>query len=123
MADPEGDIDSILSDHREQVRKNIRERIANQSKPKFKIAYAVGLVVPLLVGVLVWWIMQPPPSPPGQPLRTDRSEVIGNWVSISSHKKGKAFGISFKEDGTCVVFNSDGDCWSGDFQWLGKRDQ
>ena len=111
VADSEQGTDATTSDHREQVRKNIRERIAKQGRPKLNIAYAAGLVVPVLGGVLLWWILQLPSS------RTNRTDVIGSWVQVPSQKTGKAYGISFREDGTCVVFNSDGDCWSGDYRW------
>lgn len=112
MTEPEDDLELILSDYREQLRRDFRERSANRSAPLFKVAYAGWAVMLLVVSVWVWWIMQP------SPLRTDRNEVIGNWGLIPSQEKAAAFGISFKEDGTCVVFNSDGDCWSGDFQWF-----
>ena len=120
--DPEEDIDSILSDHREQVRKNIREKIANKgSRPRFKpnvnLVTAGILVASLSVAALAaWWILQPPATSPN----TDRTKLIGSWVSIPSHKEGMAFGIAFREDGTCVVFNSNGDCWTGEFEWLGN---
>lgn len=115
LAAPEDDIDLILSDHRDRVQQNVRDRISSRSKNskfQFKTSYAGWLVVPLLVGLLAWWLMQP------QGPRTDLSEAIGDWVLIPTQNEGTAFGISFREDGTCVVFNSNGDCWSGDFQWF-----
>ena len=111
LSDFSEDIDSILHDHRRSARKNARSANEKPSKPTFKFAYAIGSVTLILLGVLGWWILRPA-------TRTDRNEVIGSWVRIPSHAEGQAFGIAFNEDGTCVVFNSGGSCWSGEFEWL-----
>ena len=110
LTDPQDDLDTILTQHRKLVRKDVRKRIAKKGNSKFKIAYVGGLVTSLLVCAIVWWLQSPSWG-------TNRNEVLGDWALIASHKESKSFGISFKEDGTCVVFNSDGNCWSGDFEW------
>ena len=113
LADPEDDIDAILSSHREQARRNVQDKLANQAKPKHKIAIAVGVsVLLLLIMILVWWSVRS--SVP----QTGPDDVAGSWVRIPSKKTGTSFGISFDEDGSCVVFNSNGDCWTGNYEWF-----
>lgn len=51
-----------------------------------------------------------------------RAEAIGDWAGVSSDYGEPSFGISFREDGRCVVFNLQGTSWSGDFVWAQRND-
>lgn len=47
--------------------------------------------------------------------------IVGDWTSVDesvSGESGPAIGISFRSDGTCVLFNPDGESWSGDYEWI-----
>ncbi|MEM8671246.1 MAG: hypothetical protein AAGG48_27235 [Planctomycetota bacterium] len=110
---PDGDIDAIVDDHRAKVRKNIRKNIAKKSESQLKIVYTAAIVaaVLLVIGGLAWWISLPPAA------KTVQSKAVGNWVLIPNQNGGTAFGVSFKDDGTCVVVNANGRCWYGNYQW------
>ncbi len=48
-------------------------------------------------------------------------EILGDW--IGGGKAGiPVFGLSFREDGSCVIFNTQGECWSGDYAWATRSD-
>ncbi len=51
-----------------------------------------------------------------------RDEAIGDWVCMPSDNGELSFGISLRADGRCVIFNMRGASWSGDFDWVQRRD-
>ncbi len=50
--------------------------------------------------------------------------VIGQWIEITdgNTEVTSKLAVSFRADGGCVVFNSRGDCWAGDYLWTNRRD-
>ena len=99
-----------------------------RQKLSFPTQLDVGAValrlVPLLVSLLLligsgtaYWYWQSLPM--------SRTQVLGDWIERSddgSESHLPRFGISFKENGDCVIFNPAGNSWSGKFQWAERRD-
>ena len=46
---------------------------------------------------------------------TRQEHVIGEWISDDN-----LFAIAFKEDGTCVCFNTTGKSWTGQYEWTDR---
>ena len=46
-------------------------------------------------------------------LGLQQEKVIGDWIANDS-----SYGVSFKSDGTCVVFDTRSDSWTGDYDWI-----
>ncbi|WP_442510104.1 hypothetical protein SH528x_001710 [Novipirellula sp. SH528] len=47
-----------------------------------------------------------------------RERVIGDWVQVGSENgETHSLAISFRPDATCVIFDTHGDSWTGDFSW------
>lgn len=60
-----------------------------------------------------------------QNMPMSRAQVLGEWIDSSGSDTADfqpQFGIAFGEDGSCVIFNVNGDCWSGSFEWLARKD-
>lgn len=48
----------------------------------------------------------------------DPEQVIGNWIGVTPESsEHPPFGLSLRSDGRCVIFNTTGDCWTGDYIW------
>ena len=45
-----------------------------------------------------------------------QEHIIGSWIASD-----QTFAISFNEDGTCVCFNINGKSWSGEYEWVERR--
>jgi len=59
-------------------------------------------------------------------LSMQRTQLLGEWIGNSPSRDGGTpfqFGIAFRPDGHCVVFNPTGASWTGDFQWIERIDQ
>lgn len=52
----------------------------------------------------------------------ERAEVIGQWIANDQQHGSPRFGVAFRADGTCTIFNVGGDSWSGDFIWSARAD-
>lgn len=50
-----------------------------------------------------------------------RDAVLGQWIANSDNGQPPRFGIAFRADGTCTIFNMIGDSWTGDYQWSARR--
>lgn len=50
-----------------------------------------------------------------------RAAVVGQWIANSEEGQAPRFGIAFREDGTCTIFNMVGDSWTGDYEWSSRR--
>ena len=46
-----------------------------------------------------------------------RDVSLGDWVVPSGDETECHSGLSLRSDGRCVVFNSKGPCWTGEFRW------
>ncbi len=60
----------------------------------------------------------------GRPMQ--REQVIGEWVVVAAGKNDhteSSFGISFRKNGNCVIFNPSRDSWSGDYAWVDREDE
>ncbi|MGB7347940.1 MAG: hypothetical protein WBD20_27190 [Pirellulaceae bacterium] len=40
-------------------------------------------------------------------------QIIGSWIADDN-----SFSITFRDDGNIVVFNTDGNSWSGEYEWI-----
>ena len=49
-------------------------------------------------------------------LGLQREQVIGDWIVMRSSDEA-ALGLSLRQDGECVIFNTSGHSWTGDFVW------
>jgi hypothetical protein len=53
----------------------------------------------------------------------DREQVIGDWIGVAAEpSEYPPFGLSLRADGQCVVFNTGGDSWTGDYVWEERSD-
>ncbi len=102
--------DLSLSEYNQQWRTSLRKG-SKLRLPKIRAKY-IGLVVVPMAVALIWALWEPSSMA--------REELIGDWVDASAGVES-SFGISFKEDGTCVVFHTHGRSWSGDFQWIDTK--
>lgn len=50
-----------------------------------------------------------------------RDAVLGQWIADSEDGQPPRFGIAFREDGTCTIFNVIGESWTGDYQWKSRQ--
>ncbi len=51
-----------------------------------------------------------------------RNSMLGEWIGSIDDTSEPSFGIAFHDNNQCVIVNTTGDCWSGDFEWLERSD-
>lgn len=53
-----------------------------------------------------------------------RGQVIGDWIAVSTSGDAgdSSFAISLQQDGRCLLFNTKGASWTGDFVWEERYD-
>ena len=47
--------------------------------------------------------------------------IVGDWIG-GGNAGAPNFGITFGENGRCVIFDSEGESWSGDYAWATRND-
>ena len=56
-----------------------------------------------------------------RPSQLDQADIVGQWIAEQGFDGNPAFGISFQSDRHCVIFNTSGDSWSGDYVWSSRE--
>jgi hypothetical protein len=53
-----------------------------------------------------------------------RDQIIGDWTGMANSDQNElpTFGLSLRADGRCVMFNTQGPSWTGDFVWAQRSD-
>ncbi len=93
----------------------IAGRLRNLTLPGWLVPLVI--VILLIIGSAAAYTFFKQPTP--------RQQVIGDWIGYvgNSSEVGKPrFGVSLREDGTCVVFNSVGPSWTGKFTFIERCD-
>ncbi|MFK8114075.1 MAG: hypothetical protein AB8B91_17870 [Rubripirellula sp.] len=92
---------------------DLRDRLNRAGESVFQRRFAVPVACVLLAVLGVgsafsYW----------KQIEMPRAQVIGKWIDASVEPDGEPrFGIEFTPEGQCIVFNSQGRSWSGDFDW------
>lgn len=79
--------------------------IAHRALPVIGLLMAITMVT----SALAYWKRLPMP----------REAMIGDWIGRvgAANDSQRAYGIAFRDDGSCVVFNPAGSSWTGDYMW------
>ncbi|NND99671.1 MAG: hypothetical protein HKN47_20325 [Pirellulaceae bacterium] len=97
---------------RRQIRwKDLNPTISRESLARSRRWVTIGLGMVILVAGIGTAFSQ------WSKMGLRQEHIIGNWVA-----EDDSFAIAFREDGNCVVFNTTGNSWSGEYEWMSRDD-
>jgi hypothetical protein len=83
--------------------------------PRIGAMAAAGLLLVATAYAVSYW----------QQLPVQKQAIVGDWIGGLGEEGGaseNAFGLKFHENGRCVFFNPKGSSWSGDYDWVERRE-
>ncbi|EMI56977.1 hypothetical protein RSSM_01576 [Rhodopirellula sallentina SM41] len=104
-----------------RYRKWCEETVGHKVRPRVLVAMVALLVC--LIGLPVGYTAY-------KRMPMSRHRILGQWIAnvdVDSDASldgvvGPAMGVSFDESGKCVLMNTVGSSWTGDYTWLNRSD-